>query len=102
MRILIAYSFIFLFLLISTVASAQEFRDEWYQCQKDEECVVVCGYCGFEWAINKNSSEEVSKIVSKWTVCQKSKVCTSSKINPSITAKCIDNKCEIMWPDKEQ
>jgi len=40
---------------------AEEIHKEWYQCQQDDQCIIVEADCGVEWAANKDFIEKTRK-----------------------------------------
>jgi len=59
-------------------------HDEWFQCQKDDDCVV--GYNCFDTAVNKKYAGLLEN-----HNCEK-----SGAHNPIAMAKCVNDKCVIV------
>jgi hypothetical protein len=73
-------------------ASAYGANAEWYECQNDNQCVIVAGSCGVEWAVYKEFVDQ-----SRNNPPRPDESCTKPREHhPANTvAKCKNNKCAL-------
>ncbi|MDR3423746.1 MAG: hypothetical protein P4M13_01525 [Alphaproteobacteria bacterium] len=81
-------------LLLPTLAQAQGLSGEWFKCQTDRDCVLTAGYCGDDWAVNKNYADQASKAAAS-VDCLK-----AGAHDPHAAARCVDNKCAVIHSKK--
>jgi len=81
--------------MLSTSGGQTDFPDRIFQCEQDDQCVVVLVPCNGDLAINKTLRGEFEKLVQA-TI---DGPCTSLHAdvhNPLATAECRHNNCELL------
>jgi hypothetical protein len=70
---------------------------EWYNCQKDDDCIRVDGVCGGDAAVNKNFVTDYKKFNTRDAQCAAKKLPQTS-----IQVKCIRNLCFAISLEMQQ
>ncbi len=87
------------FLLVILPASAPAFEadDEWTACESNDECIIVYGNCGIEWAANKDSAD-----ISRRSIPEPALPCKKpiEFHSDNTVARCTDGKCALFPPGK--
>ncbi len=97
MTILRRFTVLAVLLLWMPGTFAHENKDEWYGCKTGDQCVLVKGKCGVEWAANKKFVELTRKNPPRPNEkCKK-----PLEEHPADTSVlCVNSQCVLIPPGK--